>query len=475
MDIAVQLQNVSYSYDGENNQLKNIDLRISKGECVLLTGGSGCGKTTITRLINGLIPHYFEGNIQGEIYIDGMHTSLFESWEYGEHVGSVFQDARSQFFTSHILDELAFTSENYGYDPETIKNRIDHVTKANRIVDLKNRKLENLSSGEKQKVAMSVVQVSDPDIYVLDEPSANLDFESCLILAKLLKKLKKQGKTILIADHRIYYLMNLFDRVVYMEEGTIKNQGDSERFNRLDDEYLNSLGIRSNQAITLNEIMKKQPKLESRRQKESELHLNNLSVGYGRRNKPLLENIEFTMSKGEIVVLTGKNGIGKTTLAQTLCGLLKEKAGTIMLNKTKLSMRERRKKFWFVLQDADYQLFSDSVVNELLLGINRTTENIERAEKIMQDLGLETLKERHPASLSGGQKQRLTFAVGLMRQPDYLILDEPTSGLDARNMQRMHRLIDEYREKGIRFIIISHDFEFVSKMQCLIIDMNEYC
>jgi energy-coupling factor transport system ATP-binding protein len=137
-------------------------------------------------------------------------------------------------------------------------------------------------------------------------------------------------------------------------------------------------------------------------------------------------------------------------------------------------MKNRQKKFWFVLQDADYQLFSDSVWNELLLGVEKTPATIARAEKLMKELGLESLKKRHPASLSGGQKQRLTFAVGLMRQPEYLILDEPTSGLDARNMQRMQHLIkEEYSIQGITFII-SHDFEFISKIKSRVIDINQY-
>jgi energy-coupling factor transport system ATP-binding protein len=137
-------------------------------------------------------------------------------------------------------------------------------------------------------------------------------------------------------------------------------------------------------------------------------------------------------------------------------------------------MKNRQKKFWFVLQDADYQLFSDSVWNELLSGVEKTPATIARAEKLMKELGLESLKKRHPASLSGGQKQRLTFAVGLMRQPEYLILDEPTSGLDARNMQRMQHLIkEEYSIQGITFII-SHDFEFISKIKSRVIDINQY-
>ena len=166
------------------------------------------------------------------------------------------------------------------------------------------------------------------------------------------------------------------------------------------------------------------------------------------------------LTKGEIVLITGENGLGKTTLARTLCGLNKEQNGTICMNCQPLSVKERREKCWFVLQDADYQLFSDSVLNELLLGTKKLETDVVKAERLLQELGLLQYKDQHPATLSGGQKQRLVFAVGLMREPELLILDEPTSGLDAGNMRRVQQLITDSASKGITFVIITHDFEF---------------
>lgn len=454
IETAIKLANITFSYDAEEPQLKNLSLEIEKGECVLVTGASGCGKTTLTRLINGLIPHYYEGELTGELHLNGKNARELEEWEYGQQVGSVFQDARSQFFTSNVLDELAFASENYGLEAERINQRIEAVLKQNQIDYLKKRKLAQLSSGEKQKVAMGAVEVHSPEIFVLDEPSANLDNQGNAQLAATVKQLKQAGKTILIADHRIHYLMEVVDRVVYLAKGEVKAQWTIDEFRQLSKTALHSFDIREKQEVYISEL------LRAENQDTAFLALQNLTIGYHRLAPSLIKDLNLTLAKGEIVLITGENGLGKTTLARTLCGLNKEQAGSISINGQLQTAKKRREKCWFVLQDADYQLFSDSVLNELLLGTKKTEKNLVKAEHLLKELNLWKLKDQHPATLSGGQKQRLVFAVGLMRVPELLILDEPTSGLDAGNMRRVQRMIVDYANKGITFVIITHDLEF---------------
>lgn len=454
IETAIKLANITFSYDAEEPQLKNLSLEIEKGECVLVTGASGCGKTTLTRLINGLIPHYYEGELTGELHLNGKNTRELEEWEYGQQVGSVFQDARSQFFTSNVLDELAFASENYGLEAERINQRIEAVLKQNQIDYLKKRKLAQLSSGEKQKVAMGAVEVHSPEIFVLDEPSANLDNQGNAQLAATVKQLKQAGKTILIADHRIHYLMEVVDRVVYLAKGEVKAQWTIDVFRQLSKTALHSFDIREKQEVYISELLREENR------DTAFLALQNLTIGYHRLAPSLIKDLNLTLAKGEIVLITGENGLGKTTLARTLCGLNKEQAGSISINGQLQTAKKRREKCWFVLQDADYQLFSDSVLNELLLGTKKTEENLVKAERLLKELNLWKLKDQHPAILSGGQKQRLVFAVGLMREPELLILDEPTSGLDAGNMRRVQRMIVDYANKGITFVIITHDLEF---------------
>ncbi|OTO67599.1 MULTISPECIES: ABC transporter ATP-binding protein [unclassified Enterococcus] len=452
---AIKLKNIRFSYGAEEPQLDDLSLEIWKGECVLVTGASGCGKTTLTRLINGLIPHYYEGELTGELQLNGKNALELEDWEYGEQVGSVFQDARSQFFTSNVLDELAFASENYRLEAQTIKQRIDDVLKLNQMDYLKKRKLSQLSSGEKQKVAMGAVEVHYPEIFVLDEPSANLDNHGNTQLAATVEQLKKAGKTIVIADHRIHYLMEAADRVIYMAKGKIVEQWTIEEFRQLSEAKRHSFDIREKQEVPITELLRAEAA-----DGPSFLTLKDVTIGYSRLAPSLIKKLNFSLAKGEIALITGENGLGKTTLARTLCGLNREQAGIISIDGQPQSIKKRREKCWFVLQDADYQLFSDSVLNELLLGTKKTEENFAKAEKLLKELNLWSFKEQHPATLSGGQKQRLVFAVGLMREPELLILDEPTSGLDAGNMRRVQRMIVDYAAKGITFVIITHDLEF---------------
>lgn len=454
IETAIKLANITFSYDAEEPQLKNFSLEIEKGECVLVSGASGCGKTTLTRLINGLIPHYYEGELTGELHLNGKNARELEEWEYGQQVGSVFQDARSQFFTSNVLDELAFASENYGLEAERINRRIEAVMKQNQIDYLKKRKLAQLSSGEKQKVAMGAVEVHSPEIFVLDEPSANLDNQGNAQLAATVKQLKQAGKTILIADHRIHYLMEVVDRVVYLAKGEVKAQWTIDEFRQLSKTALHSFDIREKQEVYISELLREENR------EPAFLALQNLTIGYHRLAPSLIKDLNLTLAKGDIVLITGENGLGKTTLARTLCGLNKEQAGSISINGQLQTAKKCREKCWFVLQDADYQLFSDSVLNELLLGTKKIEENLVKAERLLKELNLWKYKDQHPATLSGGQKQRLVFAVGLMREPELLILDEPTSGLDAGNMRRVQRMIVDYANKGITFVIITHDLEF---------------
>ena len=241
----IELENVSFSYDGqEHDGLHDINLKILDGECVLFCGRSGCGKTTITRLVNGLIPQFYQGELHGRVLVDGQEISNLPMYQIAAKVGSVFQNPRTQFFNVDTDSEIAFGIENEARPPQELAERVEQTTEDLHIQKLRSRNIFELSGGEKQKIAFASVYAMNPKIYLLDEPSSNLDMTSIQELKEHLRLIKSQGKTILIAEHRLYYLMELADRIVYLEKGQIRKIYTPEEFRKLPEAEREHMGLR---------------------------------------------------------------------------------------------------------------------------------------------------------------------------------------------------------------------------------------
>lgn len=452
----ITFDEVSFSYKGtEENDLNNISLHIPKGQCVLLCGASGCGKTTLTRLINGLIPYFFEGEFVGKMTVNGINTAEVNISQLSDIVGTVFQNPRTQFFNTDTDSEIVFGLENSGLPATELRNRLEEVSQDLQIQGLRNRSIFDLSGGEKQKIAFASVYASDPEIFVLDEPSSNLDYRSIKDLNSLIKKIKMQGKTIIIAEHRIWYLMDIADRVIFMENGKITSDMDIQEFRNLPEksEQLTELRCRS-----LSEI---KTDISYTYTANRVLEIKGLTAKI--EEKVILNNISFRANGGEIIAVTGENGVGKTTLARALCGLGRDESGVVSFDNKLLSKKMRREKSYMVMQDVGHQLFTDSVHAECRLGIKKTEET--SMEEVLTLLSLSDMKDRHPLSLSGGQKQRLAVAVSMLCGKEILIFDEPTSGLDIKSMKKVGRLIKRLADDKKIIIVITHDIEFI-KMIC---------
>lgn len=464
----IELKNFGFSYnDCGKKSLTDITLSVRKGEFIILTGHSGCGKTTLTRCINGLIPDFFDGAITGSCSICGMDITENDTGDFASNVGSVFQDPRSQFFTLHTKTEIPFPSENLGKPMKFIQEQYENAVVSLHIENLLDKSIFDLSSGEKQKVAIASVYTAGVEIYVLDEPSANLDSEGAEQLRQALQTLKTQGKTIIISEHKLYYLRGLADRVLVMKNGKIEKVIHGKDFDMKSSEWFKDNNLRK---IDLMQIVPNA--FPNVNHGNYSIRAVDLSFGYSGK-KLLWHDASFEAHGGEIVGIIGKNGAGKSTLIRILMGLEKTKTGKIYLNGQYAGKQQRRKKSFYVMQDVDYQLFSPTVLDEMLMGTKRTNMDEEKAMEILTQFGLEEYARNHPTALSGGQKQRLSIALAMMQQLPFLYLDEPTSGLDAGNMMKVLEAAKKMANAGSCLFVVTHDYEFAAQLFTSVLLLQE--
>ena len=458
MSKHIIMKNICFSYKGNGGNLTDINLDIQAGEAVVITGPSGSGKSTLIRIINGLIPHFYEGGLTGGGQVGKERIGNALSWERGKYVGSVFQDPRSQFFANEVAGEIAFGCENYGFSHEQIIGQVNKAAQNFEISDILSKNLHQLSYGMRQKVALASAYAIDPDIFVLDEPSANLDIKSTENLEKILLELKTLKKTVIIAEHRLYYLMNVVDRIICMQNGKIVAEYTPRQIMKLKQDSIEKMGLRSPNLINSSNPDEKRQCIRKSGAGQVCLETKNINLTF--QDVVAAENISLSFEVGEVVAIVGPNGAGKSTFGKILAGLQKEEAGTVALLGKCMKKAGRRKKIWFIMQDLDSQLFGESVLDELLTGKEQNSHEIEKAKKILERLDLSELTERHPSTLSGGQKQRLALAIALMYDAKVIIMDEPTSGLDGGNMRRVSKIVQELAKQGHTILIITHDAEF---------------
>lgn len=449
----IKIDHISFSYGEENENtggVRDIDLNIEDGQFVVLCGESGCGKTTVTRLINGLIPHYYEGKMTGEVWVNGAKVSEQPLYDTAAVVGSVFQNPRSQFFNVDTTSEITFGCENLGQPEKDIRERLAKTVRDFRLEKLMDRNIFHLSGGEKQKIACAGVSIMEPDVLVMDEPSSNLDAASILDLRKTLAFWKSQGKTIIVSEHRLYYLRGLADRFIYLADGQVSHDYSAAEFEQLTEQQRSDMGLRT---FALERLLP--PVLPQ--QAKTALALRNFHFAY--KNEPeTLHIMDCEIPTNRIVGIIGNNGAGKSTFSRCFCGLEK-RCGEIVWNGKKYRPKDRLNTCYMVMQEVNHQLFTESVLDEVLISMEEA--NQKRAEEILSRLDLLDFKDRHPMSLSGGQKQRGAIASVIASKRSILFFDEPTSGLDYRHMKEVANVLRQVRDAGITVYVITHDLELI--------------
>lgn len=451
----IRFENISVKYEDEYI-LKDINTVFRPGVSVI-SGCSGSGKTTILKLINGVLSYHKNLVSTGNIYIDGKDSSEInitdmDISERSKYISTVFQNPKNQFYCINSYDEIAFGLENKNVSKDDILKKIDDYTDILNTKDTLKSNIFELSGGQRQLLAITSVAVLDQEIYLLDEPSSSLDYDSIERLKNAISILKKMGKTIVVSEHRLYYLMDILDRMYILEDGKMIEY-DRESIDR---DICKRHCLRSIEKIDKDDIENIIPinTIGNRVSKDFSHTLKCKNYRFSYRNKGVLD-MDIGFEKG-INFIIGKNGVGKSTFVRCLCNLHKGRwKRKNFLNH--FPIKNIRDNISLVMQDVSYQIFTDSVENEI--GI--VSDDRDKNMKILDEFGLSNLIANHPQTLSGGEKQRLMISISIASSRDIVILDEPTSGLCKYNMIRVIENIKKLSDIGKIVIVVTHDYEFI--------------
>lgn len=447
------LRNLSVFYD-ENQVVHAINLNVSPGECVVLTGESGSGKSSIINAVNGLGARYDNARIEGSIALNGDELTQKQIYEIAMLASSVFQNPKTHFFNVDTTQELLFFLENTGVPKKDMQERLQELLSLFPIAHLLNRNIFELSGGEKQILCLASSYIAGCKLILLDEPTSNLDHIYIEILATMLRRLKEQGITLLIAEHRLYYLREILDRLIHIEKGEIKYCYTQSEFIRLSTDELHALGLRSNidEALSLPEL----PPYTI--ENCPTLRIDNLTLSFAKQCNLHVSNLAFHTNY--VYGIVGKNGCGKSSFIKSLIGVMKQSKETVFYQDKQCNKRKRISLSSLVMQDVNSQLFSESVEHELTL----TQKNISEVSlgSILEQLNIREFKNVHPMSLSGGQKQRVAIATSMVDGAALMYFDEPTSGMDYKNMLAISYCIQSLKNQKRIIFIVSHDVEFIN-------------
>jgi energy-coupling factor transporter ATPase len=500
----IEVRDLHYSYPNATSEaLKGIDLTIDKGEFILLTGPSGCGKTTFCRTLNGLIPHFYNGEMEGEVTVSGFDIREHPTYKLAQHVGLIFQNPDNQIFALTVEKDVAFGLENQGVPKEKMLEEISWAMKTTGIDHIKDRATHEMSGGQKQRLAIASILAMKPKILVLDEPTSFLDPLGAERIFRVLDTLNREYEmTILLIEHRVDLATQYADRVIIFSDGRISNQGSPEEI--FTDEATRLAGVGIPRVIELNDRMRSRgirfdktplsPKmlveqLQSRMKRVDRgrkavdpdldlyageqyvnpiIEVESVSFSYPGVDKAL-DDVSLTIHKGEFVAIMGENGAGKTTLVKHLNGLLRPQEGRITIEGSDIadmSVANLSRRVGLVFQNPDDQLFSENVEEEISFALRNfgfESEVIEkRVDWALNLLDLERYRKSSPFILSGGERKRVALSSVLAWDPEIVVLDEPTIGQDYAQKERLRHFLMQLRTQGKTTIIVTHDVEFVA-------------
>ncbi|HBG6269850.1 TPA: ABC transporter ATP-binding protein [Clostridioides difficile] len=455
----LSVRNLGFSYNS-NKVFKELNFDVYEGQCFVLTGASGSGKSTLLKIINGIIPEINDGEVTGEIKLDGRTLNDKGIADRSAYVSTVFQNPKTQFYCVESTDELAFPLENRNIPKEAIIKSIEEYTRLLDTEKLLNRNIFSLSGGEKQLMAITSVMTMDNKVYLFDEPSSSLDHKSIELLKKAIIELKKKKKIIIIAEHRLYYLIDILDSIGILSNSGIEFFQKKELDNKRLQEFQNKYLLRRTKEINKEDLAKKQYRkihlLSKEKMAETSdmvLKCDNFIQNF-KANKIIdIKSLNFS---NEIYFIIGENGVGKSTFIKKLAKLIKGKGKSFYKKK---EIKRSYNYISMVMQDVNYQIFTESVWREISI----VSDDDEKKRRVLEDLSLYDKKDAHPQSLSGGEKQRLMIALAIVSDKPIVILDEPTSGLCKEQMMTIIKYLQKMKNEKKTVIVVTHDYELIDE------------
>lgn len=495
---AVAIEALSYTPEGaESPILDEIDLRIEPGEFVIVCGPSGSGKSTLLSCINGVIPHFATGQLDGRVLVGGIDTSDSEMAEISTRVATVFQDPSVGVFSLTVENEVAFGPENLGRSKADLDTIVPGSLEAVGITHLANAPTASLSGGQLQRTALAGAIAMGTELIVLDEPTTDLDPVGKEEVSRQVAALKDLGeRAIVVVEHDLDHLVEYADRIIVLAAGRVVfDMAPRELFTQHTRE-LSQLGVRLPDHVRLSQMLldkgyevgppdgtieRARTQLQHSEFRLSEretarldtveephvppvLKFTGVTARYGRRQPPKLVDVNLEVSAGEIVAILGKNGAGKSTLVKTACRLVPFVTGSVEIDGqpvTEMPRKTLADKLGFCFQNPDHQLFCNTVEAELAFGLHpESSETDKRVQNALHAVGLDHANERHPHELSRGQRKRLAVATALIRNPSIVFLDEPTTGQDAHNVRSLFGMVKKLAAQDrTAILMITHDLE----------------
>ena len=474
-NIALSVKNLRFRYrDRVGAALQGVSFSVSRGELLLIAGASGCGKTTLIRAINGLIPRSYKGEVEGQILINGQDVSSLPLSRISQMVGTVLQDPERQILGTKVVNEVAFGLENMGLPRDEILERVDEALNTLRIPHLRERETFLLSGGEKQKVALAGVLAMRPSVLLLDEPLASLDPASAVETLDIVRQLADAGLSVLMVEHRVEDVLRIRpDRILYMKDGAISYLGDVDGlFNVVDtSEVKLPAEMIINRERGAPHRVEMRPLLRRPAEGQSApaplVQFENVGFGYDPETA-VLKDIALNIQKGDVIAVLGPNGAGKTTFVKHAIGLLKPKSGRVLVNgrdTREASVAEIASTLGYVFQSPSHMLFAPTVHDELAFGpknLKHKPDAIQaQVKQSLETVNLPDKGQDAPLSLSFGQQKRVSIAAILAMCSKILVMDEPTAGQDYKNyMNFMDAILQMPGFEAILFI--THDVDLAA-------------